>query len=414
MENSLKQNENDDLNYELYEPSKIENMKTPKAKRKSSLHKNVNKVSSFIPKKLSLLKYNNLINENINVRSAKFSRTSFSYEPGVVSKFEVKKESDKNEKNEGRQKTNEDGVNRNFLRKNAKKALSPKKKREGNRTYKIRVVGTVSAKLNELIKRLEQNTISNINTINNNQYVDKVVIGPKIKAALEKFNRKKEKKHEKINHSDYYKKENITIEEKDHEEEINKNHYELENIEDNEEEEYEYLEEYEEEEENVKDDLKENQNIDKEINPLNRRTSVKRRSVKIRKSKKEPEKSNNVTLEKQKPINGKEDEPNNSEDEEIYDEKGKIMEKRRRQAKNSRDNSKIHSSKESEDEDNEQEEENSLNNSNNSFTQGQIFRGKIKKYIAFSENSDESDYKNNNTINGKNSESNSDDEINLL
>ena len=381
MENSLKQNENDDLNYELYEPSKIENMKTPKAKRKSSLHKNVNKVSSFIPKKLSLLKYNNLINENINVRSAKFSRTSFSYEPGVVSKFEVKKESDKNEKNEGRQKTNEDGVNRNFLRKNAKKALSPKKKREGNRTYKIRVVGTVSAKLNELIRRLEQNTISNINTINNNQYVDKVVIGPKIKAALEKFNRKKEKKHEKINHSDYYKKENITIEEKDHEEEINKNHYELENIEDNEdneEEEYEYLEEYEEEEENVKDDLKENQNIDKEINPLNRRTNTKRRSVKIRKSKKETDKINNDTLEKQKPIIGNRDYPNNSEDEEyIYDENGKIMKKRSRKAKNSSDNSKINSIKEeSEDYDNEKEEENSLNNSKNSSIKGQIFRGK--------------------------------------
>ena len=407
MENSLKQN-NDDLNYKLDEPGKIENITTPKAKRKSSLIKKVNKVSSFIPKKLSLMQYNNLINENINVKSAKFSRSSFSYEPGVVSKFEVKKESDKNEKKEGRQKTNKDGVNRNFLRTNEKKVLSQKKKREGNRTYKIRVVGTVSAKLNELIRRLEQNTISNINA-NNIQYGDKVVIAPRIKAALEKFNRKKEKKTERTNYSDYYKKKNITIEEKDHDE--------LENNEDNEnneeEEEYEYLEEYEEEEENVKDDIKEKQNIDKEINPLNRRTSVKRRSVKIRKSKKEPEKSNNVTLEKQKPINGKEDEPNNSEDEEIYDEKGKIMEKRRRQAKNSRDNSKNHSSKESEDEDNEQEEENSLNNSNNSFTQGQIFRGKIKKYIAFSENSDESDYKNN-TINGKNSENNSDNEINTL
>ena len=408
MENPLKQNKDDDLNYKLDEPGNIENITTPKAKRKSSLIKKVNKVSSFIPKKLSLMQYNNLINENINVKSAKFSRSSFSYEPGVVSKFEVKKESDKNEKKEGRQKTNKDGVNRNFLRTNEKKVLSQKKKREGNRTYKIRVVGTVSAKLNELIRRLEQNTISNINA-NNIQYGDKVVIAPRIKAALEKFNRKKEKKTERTNYSDYYKKKNITIEEKDHDE--------LENNEDNEnneEEEYEYLEEYEEEEENVKDDIKEKQNIDKEINPLNRRTSVKRRSVKIRKSKKEPEKSNNITLEKQKPINGKGDDPNNSEDEEnIYDENGKIIKKRRRQAKNSRDNSKINSSKESEDDDNEQGEDNSLNNSNNSFTQGQIFRGKIKKYIAFSENSDESDYKNN-TINGKNSENNSDNEINTL
>ena len=405
MENSLKQNKDDDLNYKLDEPGNIENITTPKSKRKSSLIKKVNKVSSFIPKKLSLMQYNNLINENINVKSAKFSRSSFSYEPGIVSKFEVKKESDKNEKKEGRQKINKDGLNRNFLRKNEKKALSQKKKREGNRTYKIKVVGTVSAKLNELIQRLEQNTISSINA-NNIQYGDKVVIAPRIKAAIEKFNRKKEKKPERTNYSDNYKKKDITIEEKDH--------YELENNEDNEEEEYEYLEEYEEEEENIKDDIKENQNIDKESNPLNRRTSVKRRSVKIRKSKKEPEKSNNVALEKHKPINGKGDDLNNSEDEEnIYDENEKIMKKIRSQTKNSRDNSKINSSKESEDDNNEQEEENSLNNSNNSYTKGQIFRGKIKKYIDFSENSDESDYKNN-TINGKNGENNSDKEINTL
>ena len=84
-----------------------------------------------------------------------------------------------------------DGLNKKFMRKNAKKAISPKKRRggaEGGGPQKIRVVGKVSAKLSALIQRLGQNSEQTVST-SNKQFGDKVVMAPKIKAALEKFNR---------------------------------------------------------------------------------------------------------------------------------------------------------------------------------------------------------------------------------
>ena len=81
-----------------------------------------------------------------------------------------------------------DGTNRRFQRKNAKKNIVQKKKRGGE---EIKVVGKVSAKLSSLIERLQQNTISSQNKVNTQFEGDKVVMAPRIKAALEKFNKKK-------------------------------------------------------------------------------------------------------------------------------------------------------------------------------------------------------------------------------
>ena len=75
-------------------------------------------------------------------------------------------------KKEGKIKK-KDAANRKFMRKNAKNY--PKKKRENNTNNKIKVVGAVSAKLNALIQRLEQNNASNENA-NSNQGENKSVI----------------------------------------------------------------------------------------------------------------------------------------------------------------------------------------------------------------------------------------------
>ena len=77
-----------------------------------------------------------------------------------------------------------DGFNRKFMRKNAKKVISPKKRRgayggEGGGTHKIKVVGKVSAKLSALIQRLDQNSAQTVST-SNKQFGDKVVMAPKI------------------------------------------------------------------------------------------------------------------------------------------------------------------------------------------------------------------------------------------
>ena len=95
-----------------------------------------------------------------------------------------------------------DGTNRRFQRKNAKKNIVQKKKRGDD---EIKVVGKVSAKLSSLIERLQQNTISSKNKVNTQFEGDKVVMAPRIKAALEKFNKKKQEQPQIIHTGRPYK-----------------------------------------------------------------------------------------------------------------------------------------------------------------------------------------------------------------
>ena len=95
-----------------------------------------------------------------------------------------------------------DGANRKFQRKNAKKNIVQKKKRGGE---EIKVVGKVSAKLSSLIERLQQNTISSKNKVNTQLEGEKVVMAPRIKAALEKFNKKKQEQPQIIHTGRPYK-----------------------------------------------------------------------------------------------------------------------------------------------------------------------------------------------------------------
>ena len=96
--------------------------------------------------------------------------------------------------------TNKDNQERklNIIRKERKNQTvnmvrKPRKNDELGGT--IKVIGKVSAKLETLIKRLGQN-INNEN-ISNTRIENKYVMGPKIKAALEMFNKKKEDEEKK-------------------------------------------------------------------------------------------------------------------------------------------------------------------------------------------------------------------------
>ena len=144
-----------------------------------------------------------------------------------------------------------------------------KRKEEGNKSNKIEVVGKVSEKLNALIQRLQQNQQMIENSSYNN-YGEKVVMGQKIKVAVEKFNKRIEERP-KYRHYEgggkKYKKRQIN-EEKDNKGELPKydeeKKEEEEDYEYEEDEEYEY-EEYEEEEENDKNEENKNEdNIIKE------------------------------------------------------------------------------------------------------------------------------------------------------
>ena len=196
-------------------------------------------------------------------------------------------------KESGERRKKKDGVNRKFMRKNAKKSILPKKKKEANANNKIKVKGTVSAKLNALIQRLGQNTSTKPTEKTTNIYGDKVVMAPRIKAALEKFNKKKEERPQIIHYGGKNKKSNQATEEKSIKDNMSTggNVYE----EEEEEEEYEY-EEYEDYEEGA---VEEEEELDKYI----KKRRFSRRSTRKKKSKKnlqdqsiDEKKSNDNTL----------------------------------------------------------------------------------------------------------------------
>ena len=187
MDNSSRQNgEYEDLTYKLDTPKDTSKTRSPKINLKKPSPNKQYKESSFVPKKFSLVLDDNRKSKEDRISKSDNNRKNSGPDDprkGEVKKFELRKGSVKRKK--------KDGINRTFVRKNAKKINSPKKRKESNAINKIKVVGTVSAKLNALIQRLGQNNATSGNATSN-QYGDKVVMAPRIKAALEKFNKKKE------------------------------------------------------------------------------------------------------------------------------------------------------------------------------------------------------------------------------
>ena len=196
--------------------------------------------------------------------------------PSGTKKFDIRITIKPKRKESDERRKKKDGINRKFFRKNAKKSILPKKKKDVNANNKIKVKGTVSAKLNALIQRLGQNTSAKPTEKNVNIYGDKVVMAPRIKAALEKFNKKKEEIPQIIHYGGKNKKSNQNTEEKSNKDNMSTggNVYE----EEEEEEDYEY-EEYEDYEQGA---VEEEEELDKYIK--NRRFS--RKSTKKRKGKK--------------------------------------------------------------------------------------------------------------------------------
>ena len=418
MEISFNKNdENNNDNYKLITQNENEKTKSPKLKSKISSPKKQYKESSFMSKKFSLIDEIKKSKEERMTKSDNKRKASMSDDlrRGEIKKFDLEID-----KKEGKIKK-KDGVNRKFLRKNPKKSIPSKYKRKNNFVNKIKVVGTVSAKLNALIQRLEQNNASAENT-SSNQYGNKVVMAPRIKAALEKFNKKKEEKPEIIHydngHQKYKRKNKASQEEKDIREDLsNGDNYENENYEEEYEEDEDCEEEVEEEEdegEEKDDDIQNQKRIYRRNAKI--RTIKKRRTRDNDSGKKLNEINDNMkdNIKKKKRKRGKD---NNSKDEEdeyddeysnLFDEHWK---KKRIERKKKKDNSKGNSSQESEECDDEEEYEEGIiagksSNNENSFDVSKKYRKKKKKRnFEFSEDKSEknggSDKKKNLKENGK-------------
>lgn len=252
-----------------------------------------------------------------------------------------------NQKEDGDIPKKKDTFNRKFIRKNAKKNIVQKKKRGGG---EIKVVGKVSAKLSSLIERLQQNTISSQNKVNTQFEGDKVVMAPRIKAALEKFNKKKQEQPQFTHTGKPYKRYYHSKDDKSsrgEKEDASTINYE--------EEEYDEDEDYEEEDEEEEEEEEE------KAHQRKHHTSVKKRKKKYinndgdsnmgtsgKKKKKRRRKR------KRRDVSDEEEDENDDEVEFEYDENGKRRRKRKKRKKKKDD---IIEEESSEYEDSEEEEE---------------------------------------------------------
>ena len=234
-----------------------------------------------------------------------------------------------------------------FQRKNAKKATVHNR---------IRVVGKVCAKLSSLIERLQQNTISSKNKVNNHYEGNKVVMAPRIKAALEKFNKKAQDPSQIVHYVRPYKRfyfPNDDLSSKGEREDTSTVNYE--------EEEYEEDEEYEDDEE--EEDEEEEEEEEKGLQ-RNHQPSIKKR--KIKKDISNDGDSNSGISGKRKKkrrrrkrrdVSGEEEDENDDEVEFEYDENGKRRRKRKRKKRRRNNNDIIEEEESGEYEDSEEEEE---------------------------------------------------------
>ena len=181
MENA-KDDEYDQLRYNG--PSLENEQISPKFNRKISSPKKPNRKDVIaVPKKLSLIDEIEKSKEDKDIKDDLALKILKEHK-------KVKKVKILNDKDGDAKPSKKDGTNKKFLRKNAKKNISSPKKRRGG--GKIKIVGKVSAKLSSLIQRLQQQNPDEEEDTKAKFFDDKVVMAPRIKAALEKFNKKRQ------------------------------------------------------------------------------------------------------------------------------------------------------------------------------------------------------------------------------
>ena len=288
----------------------------------------------------------------------------------------------------------------------------PRKNMEAGGT--IKVVGKISAKLESLIQRLGQNTNENIsNTRTENKYQ----MGPKIKAALEKFNKKKEEESQPIPFKPA-KYRSITLPDSDkgikYDPKFQKARYIQEIVEsDYEDEEYdeEYDEEEEEEEEEEDDSEDEDNNESKDKDKKSQKKN--KNDVSLKKDVKNDEKANQEKKKRKKRkkkdgvldlsheySSGSGD--NSDIDNDKSHKKKKKTRKRRKKKENNSKSSYSEESEESEEESDETQNKEDKNRKKKGM--------KKKKTFNFSDSEKNEEKKKNNNNNNSNNNNNNNDE----
>ena len=363
MENS-KQN-NEEISYELVHdsdkdhniiilkenPSEDEKQVDKKVRQDSPNKRgNVNKKISFkkilsprkllSPKRISSknVSYRNKISSKNVISPKKVSSKNVSYRNKLSSKnvSSPKKISSKKVSSPRKRHRHEEESHISPRKKESAKRLHRKHAKKHHVVHnKIRVVGKVCAKLSSLIERLQQNTISSKNKVTNHYEGHKVVMHPRIKAALEKFNKKAQDPSQIVHYVRPYKRfyfPNDDLSSKGEREDTSTVNYEEEEYEeDKEDEDYEEEEEDEEEEE------------EEEEKSLQRKHQLSIKKRKIKKDISNDGESNNSTSgkkkkkrrrRKRKDFSGEEEDENDDEVEFEYDENGKRRRKRKKKRKN--------------------------------------------------------------------------------
>jgi hypothetical protein len=285
MDNTIKdKNENESIsnkniqnnNSKPASPSPRKKPRSPKKKRGSTNY----------PKNFSLIAELEKSSEDKNINNGIVRKNSMKNEitDDIVKEFDFDKTQFKYERKRSgeRRLKKKDPNNKKIVK---KKVLVQKKKKDPNATNKIRVVGKVSSKLTELIQKLTQSTSTKERKPDPNPIGDKVVVAPRIKAAVEKFNKRREERRPKLFHyGERSNKKSRTITS----EKSNKSSISLDEEDefDDEEEEYEY-EEFEEDEEFFEEDDDLEVNIDEMLDTYPQKRS--RRTTKKGKSRKENE-----------------------------------------------------------------------------------------------------------------------------
>jgi len=287
----------------------------------------------------------------------------------IIKPNEDKSQSENTRKNSVKRKNRQKEVENskeNSLIKNRKRGPSIKRKLKKNivrkpKKYKevggtIKVVGKISAKLESLIQRLGQNSgmENNSNTRKENKYV----MGPKIKAALEMFNKKKEEESQLV-HFTGRKYKSVLLTDSDKGKKLNPILGKVRYIQEIDENDYED-EEYEEDDESENDNKKSNKD---------KKDNKPKKSI-LRKSKNKDEKNKlKNKKQKNKEIGGRI--LKLSSDSEDDSEHNKLHKKNKRKKNNKENNSKSSNSESSEksdeDSDSDESEGKKYKNGNRTF-----------------------------------------------
>ena len=281
----------------------------------------------------------------------------------------------------------------------------PRKNEEVGGT--IKVVGKISAKLESLIQRLGQNTNENIsNTRTENKYQ----MGPKIKAALEKFNKKKEEESQPIPFKPA-KYKSVTLPDSDkgikYDPKFQKARYIQEIVESDYEDE-EYDEEYDEEEEEEEEDDSEDEDINESKDKDKKSQKKNKNDISLKKEVKTDEKDNQDKKKRKKRkkkdgvLNLSHEYSSGSGDNSDNDKSHKKKKKRRKRRKKKENNSKSSYSDIEESEESEEESDETQNKEDKNKKKKGM---KKKKTFNFSESEKNEEKKeNNNNDNNNNDE----------